>query len=274
MPVLMPYRYPRFKREILFKDAAFRGGPSPGQPMPDFDVPAIDGGRVRKSDYTGDRPLLLTFASITCPMALSAVPGLKRLYSEFSDRIDFVTLYVREAHPGERFPQPATMEQKLRHARVYKDMTQIPWPVAVDSVEGRLHKALDPRPNPTYVMDANGCVAFRALNSNDARVLRHGIKDAVFRRPPRLYENQSRAVPLVRALGVMYETLELAGEEAKRDFHRELGPAYLMVRLASLLPALPPFGRGSVVLVTCVLGSVVVFGRLIWLLRRSANGAG
>ncbi len=34
----MPYRYPRFTREILFQDLSFRGGPSPGQPLPDFEL--------------------------------------------------------------------------------------------------------------------------------------------------------------------------------------------------------------------------------------------
>lgn len=59
------YRYAHFTRERLMEDMAFTGGPPPGQPMPDFDLPTTDGGRVRKSDFVGQRPLLLTFASIT-----------------------------------------------------------------------------------------------------------------------------------------------------------------------------------------------------------------
>jgi hypothetical protein len=59
------YRYEHFKRELLIEDMAFAGGPGPGDPMPEFDLPTTDGGRVRKSDFVGDRPLFLTFASIT-----------------------------------------------------------------------------------------------------------------------------------------------------------------------------------------------------------------
>jgi peroxiredoxin len=33
--------------------------------MPDFDLPTTDGGRVRKHDFVGQRPLLLTFGSVT-----------------------------------------------------------------------------------------------------------------------------------------------------------------------------------------------------------------
>src|SRR2546422_673281 len=32
-------------------------------------------------------------------MTASAGPALKRLYAEFGDRVAFLTLYVREAHP-------------------------------------------------------------------------------------------------------------------------------------------------------------------------------
>lgn len=59
------YRYPHFKRELLMEDSAFAGGPSPGEPMPDFDLPTTDGGRVSKDDFVGERPLLLIFSSYT-----------------------------------------------------------------------------------------------------------------------------------------------------------------------------------------------------------------
>ncbi len=61
----MEYRYPHFKRELLLEDMAFRRGPAPGEPMPDFDVPTTDGDRVRKQDFVGRRSLLLTFGSVT-----------------------------------------------------------------------------------------------------------------------------------------------------------------------------------------------------------------
>ncbi len=102
----MPYRYPCFKREILFRDLSFRGGPSPGQPLPDFELATTEGEAIRKRDFVGRRPLLLTCASVTCPMAIEAGPALRRLHAAFGERVAFVTLYVREAHPGEHYPQP------------------------------------------------------------------------------------------------------------------------------------------------------------------------
>jgi len=54
-----------------------------GRPgVPRFDLLATDGDRLRKSDFVSRR-LLLTFASITCRMAASSGPALKRLHSGF-----------------------------------------------------------------------------------------------------------------------------------------------------------------------------------------------
>lgn len=59
------YRYPHFTRQLLREHLAFRGGPRPGEPMPDFDLPTPEGDRIRKSDFVGKKPLLLTFGSAT-----------------------------------------------------------------------------------------------------------------------------------------------------------------------------------------------------------------
>ncbi|MDP9372532.1 MAG: redoxin domain-containing protein, partial [Chloroflexota bacterium] len=171
----MLYRYPHFRRQILLDDLAFRGGPPPGRPMPDFELITTEGGRIRRRDFVGRRPLLLTCASVTCPMAVEAGPALRRLHAAFGEHVAFVTLYVREAHPGEHYPQPDTFAQKVAHARAYRDLLGLPWPVAVDTLDGDLHRALDPRPNAAYLMAADGTVAFRALASNAERVLRAGL---------------------------------------------------------------------------------------------------
>ncbi len=62
---MVEYRYPHFKRELLMEDASFDGGPSPGEPVPYFDLPTTDGGRISKGDFVGERPLLLVFGSFT-----------------------------------------------------------------------------------------------------------------------------------------------------------------------------------------------------------------
>ncbi len=231
----MEYRYQHFTRELLFEDLAWRGGAPVGEQMPEFDLPTTDGGRVRKADFVGVRPMLLSFGSVTCPMTIDANPKLKHLQEQFGDRVAFVSLYVREAHPGDRYPQPQTMEQKLHFARELKERDQLPWPVAVDDIDGTLHRQLDPKPNGAYMMDTDGRVAFRALWSNDREgVLRDALEDLASGRSPAT-ERSGRMVPMMRGIAHMDEMLERSGPSARRDVRRQAPPVYAMAKMAGLM---------------------------------------
>ena len=62
----MEYVYDHFSAEMLKEDASFTEPGVPGTPMPDFDLPTVDGGRVRRADSLGrGRPLFLTLGSVT-----------------------------------------------------------------------------------------------------------------------------------------------------------------------------------------------------------------
>ena len=60
-----PYNYDTFRRHMMQEHMHFRGGPEPGQTAPDFDLPTVDGGRFRLSEYRGKQPVLIEFGSIT-----------------------------------------------------------------------------------------------------------------------------------------------------------------------------------------------------------------
>lgn len=165
-------------------------------------------------------------------MTASAGPALRRLHGEFGDRIAFVTLYVREAHPGDRYPQPETFDRKVAHAREYKARDDLAWPVAVDEVEGTLHRKLDAKPNAAYIVDREGKVAFRILWSNDREsVLRQALEAAARGEGP-LGERTARMLPMNRGRAFMDEVLERAGPTARRDALREAPPMYAMARAA------------------------------------------
>ncbi len=49
---------------------------APGDPMPDFDLPAIDGGRVRLADYLGKKKLVISFVPAAwTPVCSGQWPG-------------------------------------------------------------------------------------------------------------------------------------------------------------------------------------------------------
>ncbi len=74
-------------------------------------------------------------------MTAGARLGLIKLFADFETSVRFFTIYVREAHPGERYPHHTSNEQKMRHAREWVEQDKIPWGVAVDEVEGGVHRA-------------------------------------------------------------------------------------------------------------------------------------
>jgi hypothetical protein len=59
------YNYETFRRHMVKEDLHFRTGPRPGEPAPDFDLAATDGGRFRLSAHRGERPVLIELGSIT-----------------------------------------------------------------------------------------------------------------------------------------------------------------------------------------------------------------
>ena len=248
------YRFDHFRRGRLRDDLAFRAGPAPGWPMPDFDLPTVAGGRVRKADFMGRRPVLLTFASITDPMAASAAPVLKRLHREFGEAIAFVTAYVREAHPGDRIPQPRTEDWKMRHARMLRQRDALPWTLAVDDLEGSLHRALGANSSAAYLMDTAGNVAFRTLWSNDETVLRRALRAMSCGSPGHPFEHERYLVPLARGLPRVDEVVRAAGSAALDDLRREVPLVYGASELAWAWRALTPLGRA--VLVTAGVAAV------------------
>jgi hypothetical protein len=197
-------------------------------------------------------------------MTASAGPALKDLYREFGDRVAFLTVYVREPHPGERLPQPDTFEAKLAHARAYKDRDRIPWPVAVDDLDGSFHQAIDLKPNAAYFIDGDGRFVFRTLLATDQAGLRKGFR-ALLSADVSSARGQREAMmlPMLRGVGKMDEILGSAGNIARRDFRRALPPAYVIAKVAGLFRPLPPLGR-AVAALGIVAAAVIVAAVLGW----------
>ena len=173
------YRYKRFTTNLLFRDLRFRkDAAAPGDAFPQFELLTTDGSILVNENVFGDKPVIFIFGSMTCPMTASAAPSVQELYDEFSDRVEFIMLYVREAHPGEYFGQSETIEGKLDYAQTLKDFYDIQWTVAADNIDGDLHRALDPKPNSAFLADKDGTILFRSLWASDHCALRRALDAA------------------------------------------------------------------------------------------------
>ena len=82
---------------------------------------------------------------------------------EFAPKgVEFVFLYTREAHPGENYPAHRSIEQKLAHARAFREELKVERPILVDDLSGTAHKLYGSLPNMTYLITRGGRVLFRA----------------------------------------------------------------------------------------------------------------
>jgi hypothetical protein len=77
--------------------------------------------------------------------------------------VQFVDVIVRQAHPGPGVREYRRFEQKLRDARCYEQEETIPWTVLVDDLAGTVHQRYGALADPTYLLDADGRVAYYNL---------------------------------------------------------------------------------------------------------------
>jgi hypothetical protein len=93
-------------------------------------------------------------------VAIGSVEPLQKLHDRWGERVQFVDVFVRQAHPGPAVPAYHSFEQKLRDAEAYQRDEGIPWTVVVDDLQGTVHHEYGTLADPTYLIDRDGRVAF------------------------------------------------------------------------------------------------------------------
>ncbi|ESR24626.1 redoxin domain-containing protein [Lutibaculum baratangense] len=252
------YAYEHVSSEILSDDMQFRkGAPKAGDRLPEFDLPTAEGGWLRTRDLAG-RPVLLVTGSFTCPMTASSNPILKELHGRFGHRIEFIMLYVREAHPGEHHDQAGVAEEKRNAARSLQQRDRLPWTIVVDDPDGSIHRRLDEKPNAAYLTDETGTIVFRSLWAGDERGLVQALEAVARGEQPSRSESTRRLVPMARGVGTMREMTRRAGPRAQSDLWQAAPPMGLMASLADLYRPLPPAWRTAAAAATLGVGVAVV----------------
>jgi len=230
-----PYRFERLALPIIFGDLYFnKHDPAPGDPMPAFDLPIVDGGRLRSQDLASAGPVLLIFGSSTCPMTDNSAPGINELHRRFGTRVRFVMVNVREAHPGQKLPQPMTQKAKLERGRHLRDLHGFAFEVAVDDVDGSLHRALSPKPNSAYIIGADGKILFRAHWANDTNALAAALGAVTAGDAPRRAASGGLVRPMLWMLPNLAGVLDRAGSGAWSDMWRVAPPLAALGRAAAI----------------------------------------
>jgi thiol-disulfide isomerase/thioredoxin len=257
------YRYSRFTTDLLFADLKFaQSAAAPGDRAPAFELITTRGKRLVNDDLFGDKPVLFVFGSMTCPMTASSAPSVQELYEEFGERVEFIMLYVREAHPGENYAQAESIEGKIESARALQGFYGIDWTVAVDNLDGDLHRALDPKPNAVYLLSRSGEILFRSLWAADYAALHRALGDAADGKALRSTQSTRLFGPVVRAMGMVREVMRRGGQQAERDIWRAAFPMALAGLVATWFRPLAPDQRGIAAVLTMAIGMILVLGLL------------
>jgi len=253
------YRFDHPSMTDIMRDMYIGAGElGPGDSMPEFDLPTTDGGRVASTDLGAEaKPILLIFGSRTCPVTESGGEDLRHLYTAFRDRVRFVMVQVREAHPGAAIPQPKTPEQKFRHAVALKEHHRLPFEVAVDDIDGTLHRKLGARPNSAFLISEAGKIVFRAHWANEPEPLRRALNDATAGRTPTPSSVSRTPFAVIKAVGYMSPVLTSAGRGARADTWKVAPLMGAMMMISDLLFFLPAKKRGA-----CVVGGMAIAAML------------
>lgn len=95
------------------------------------------------------------------------------LYQDYKNRVDFLTVYIREAHPQDEwqmksnvdqnvcYPQPHTLSQRVAIASDFIHRFHFPLPMGVDDMNDAANHAYAGWPERIYVIDESGTIVYR-----------------------------------------------------------------------------------------------------------------
>lgn len=160
------YNYGRFHLSHFRWDPM--PGVRPGEVVEDFSVRRLDGGELRLSELAG-RPVVLEAGSFTCPQFVANVRRMEEMAEQYPE-VEFLVLYTREAHPGERVGPHCGWDDKRRLAAALQTVEGDPRTYLVDDLDGRVNQVFGGMPNSVYVLDGSARVVYRALFTWPPRV--------------------------------------------------------------------------------------------------------
>jgi hypothetical protein len=96
-----------------------------------------------------------------------------QIYDDYKEHADFLTVYVREAHPTDEwqmksnvkddvcYAQPKTLEQRMAIANDFTKRFKYPLPFGVDDMSNAAELAYAAWPERLYIIDESGHIAYR-----------------------------------------------------------------------------------------------------------------
>ena len=102
---------------------------------------------------------------------MGEVSPLNELYARYRDKgFEFLTIYVREPHPGENYTEHHSWEQKHSYACQCREQDGVQTPLLIDDLPGTVHRAYGEMPNMVYVIGKDGRIFYRSMWTDHAEI--------------------------------------------------------------------------------------------------------
>jgi hypothetical protein len=103
---------------------------------------------------------------------------IMQIYNDYKDHADFLTIYIREAHPLDEwqmksnekdkddvcYTQPKTLAQRIAIANDFTQRFKYALPFGIDEMNNAANDAYAAWPERLYVIDENGHISYKGGN--------------------------------------------------------------------------------------------------------------
>lgn len=101
-----------------------------------------------------------------------------QIYNDYKNRVDFLTIYIREAHPIDEwrmasnekgkddvcYVQPKTLAQRAAIANDFTQRFKFPLPFGIDEMNNAANDAYAAWPERLYIIDERGRISYKGGN--------------------------------------------------------------------------------------------------------------
>jgi peroxiredoxin len=226
------YNYERFMvKPYIHLYKKFQSLLPVGSVAPNFALVDTDGREVSLSDFRGKSNVVLVFGCMTCAPAVGQLVSnehnLSKLAAKYQQGVEFLSVYTREAHPGEKISKHASFHEKLLCAVRFRQEDGVQLRVLVDDVQGTVHRKYGLLPNMVYIINKEGRIVYRA-SWTDSRDVESALDNLLLWE--QLGESPMDSIALVekyhfihdRDLDIRKRVYGRAGEKAVEDLRREI----------------------------------------------------
>lgn len=166
-------QHPRFQMDdqgVIPQDL-----PCPDELAPDFELRTPSGPeRIKLSSYQGKKPVVLVFGCLTCGNYRTYSEVIEAMYQQRKEEVEFLRVYVREAHPSDTdsptatnskagilVQQPKTLSERCQVAERCSTNLHLSTPMVVDDIDNHVGKLYGGWPDRLYLIDKQGKVVYQ-----------------------------------------------------------------------------------------------------------------